>query len=366
MDRLRGFAIVLVLICHFYAHSDKSGAGFAIHFFGVNIQPILLQLGGVGVGIFFSLSAYLLTLHFIEGRYKNYSEYFLKRLRRIYPAFLGFLILYLLVYKTFGKNDYASDLVDPTFFVTCVLFIQPLLTFSDFNAIDVIPGTWSLYTEIYFYALLPVLIIILKKGRNRTNFFICLFLIALLYRHNFMSENNWALRANLFYYLDFFCAGMVIAYLKLENRIEYLKSTKPWLGWLIISLAITGNLPTIDSYLMMTVGIGILIVSAVSDSARNIKSFKFLSFFAKYSYGIFLNHIAIFWYISLPILNNLRIVNLYLRFLMGSVIALICSILFSWLSYNTIEKYFQNSSFNKLSLGISVLLATCLALGFSI
>ena len=308
----------------------------------------------------------MLTLHFIEGRYKNYSEYFLKRLRRIYPAFLGFLILYLLVYKTFGRNDYASDLVDPTFFVTCVLFIQPLLAFSDFNAIDVIPGTWSLYTEIYFYALLPVLIIILKKGRNRTNLFICLFLIALLYRHNFMSENNWALRANLFYYLDFFCAGMVIAYLKLENRIEYLKSTKPWLGWLIISLAITGNLPTIDSYLMMTVGIGILIVSAVSDSARNIKSFKFSSFFAKYSYGIFLNHIAIFWYISLPILNNLMIVNPYLRFLMGSVIALSCSILFSWLSYNTIEKYFQNSSVNKLSLGISVLLATCLALGFSI
>ena len=65
LDRLRGIAIILVMICHFFAHSDKSGSGFNLVILNYDLKQILLPLGGVGVGIFFQLSAYLLTLNIL-------------------------------------------------------------------------------------------------------------------------------------------------------------------------------------------------------------------------------------------------------------------------------------------------------------
>jgi peptidoglycan/LPS O-acetylase OafA/YrhL len=364
LDRLRGIAIVLVMACHFFAHSDKSGSGFNLVILNYDLKQILLPLGGVGVGIFFQLSAYLLTLNILEGKYPRLSNYFIKRFRRIYPAFLTFSIMYILFYKFSGKYDYASDISSFKYLITSILFLQPLLIFSQFNAVDVLPGTWSLYPEIYFYIFLPLIVMLLAKRFLRINLLTLIILLTLLFRFNFMNESNWAIRSSLLYYFDFFCVGTIIAYLKFEGKFEYLRFIKPVFGWFFIILSITGKLPTIDSYLLMNIGAGVLMVAAVSKKEQTKNEYWVLSKLAKYSYGLFLSHIFIFWYISVPLLNHMNINNSYHRFLIGSVIALATSLSLSWISYNTIEKYFQKCTKTKLFLGSLTLLIACLVTGF--
>ena len=325
LDRLRGIAIILVMICHFFAHSDKSGSGFNLVILNYDLKQILLPLGGVGVGIFFQLSAYLLTLNILEGKYPKLSNYFIKRFRRIYPAFLTFSIMYILFYKLSGKYDYASDISSFKYLTTSILFLQPLLIFSQYNSVDVLPGTWSLYPEIYFYIFLPLIVMLLAKRFLRINLLTLIILLTLLFRFNFMNESNWAIRSSLLYYFDFFCVGTIIAYLKFEGKFDYLRFIKPVFGWFLIILSITGKLPTIDSYLLMNIGAGVLMVAAVSKKEQAKNEYWVLSKLAKYSYGLFLSHIFIFWYISVPLLNHMNINNSYHRFLIGSVIALATS-----------------------------------------
>ena len=233
--------------------------------------------------------------------------------------------MYILFYKLSGKYDYASDISSFKYLTTSILFLQPLLIFSQYNSVDVLPGTWSLYPEIYFYIFLPLIVMLLAKRFLRINLLTLIILLTLLFRFNFMNESNWAIRSSLLYYFDFFCVGTIIAYLKFEGKFDYLRFIKPVFGWFLIILSITGKLPTIDSYLLMNIGAGVLMVAAVSKKEQAKNEYWVLSKLAKYSYGLFLSHIFIFWYISVPLLNHMNINNSYHRFLIGSVIALATS-----------------------------------------
>lgn len=103
----------------FCAHSDPSGMGWAIQLGSWDTNQTLLGLGSVGVGIFFQLSAFLLTFNLLQGKCGTFKNYIGKRFRRIYPAYLVFTLIYLLFYNALGKYDYAADLSDINFVLVC-------------------------------------------------------------------------------------------------------------------------------------------------------------------------------------------------------------------------------------------------------
>lgn len=187
-------------------------------------------------------------------------------------------------------------------------------------------------------------------------------MISVCYRYTMMSETNWAARMNLFYYLDFFVIGSLIAILYNEKRVPKLSQQ---FGWFIAFMSITPILPTFERFMLMNVGLGIILLARV-DALRTPKRHIFLEKFGKYSYGLFLSHIMIFWFISIPLLDKFKIDEPLIRFVIGSIFALCVSFGSSWLSYNTAEKYFQEAFFKKMSIGISVLLSTCLFLAVQI
>ena len=88
LDGVRGISICFVIICHYFAHAGTQGNGTKITFLSIDIQAALLQLGSVGVTFFFVLSAYLLTKNFLDQKYRNLTDYVLKRFYRIYPSFI--------------------------------------------------------------------------------------------------------------------------------------------------------------------------------------------------------------------------------------------------------------------------------------
>jgi peptidoglycan/LPS O-acetylase OafA/YrhL len=177
-----------------------------------------------------------------------------------------------------------------------------------------------------------------------------------------MSEINWAARMNLFYYLDFFVIGCLIALLFHEKKVPKLSQG---FGWVIALMSITPLLPSFERFMLMNVGLGMILLARVS-ATKAPKRRIVLELFGKYSYGLFLSHIMFFWFLSIPLLNKVNIENPLIRFITGSIFALCIAFASSWLSYNTAEKYFQNATFKKTSIGVSALLLTCIFLALQI
>ena len=120
LDGIRGLAVLIVVASHSEA-------------FGLRDQ------GGVGVWLFFSLSAFLLTLPFVADPARAYRlgplrHYFTRRLRRILPAY------YFVIVTTFLFED------------ANFLFLWKHLAFLRGDGI-----WWTIPQEMLFYAVLPVL-----------------------------------------------------------------------------------------------------------------------------------------------------------------------------------------------------------------
>lgn len=146
LDGLRALALLLVLA--FHARIEGFHGGF------------------FGVDVFFVLSGYLITRLLAEQHSAtgtiNVSAFYLRRLRRLYPALLLFLGVYLIAGPLAFPNrqDHARDaLVAATYLSD--------YGFAFWRIPWVIQHTWSLSVEEHFYLAWPVvLLMVLKLPRS--------------------------------------------------------------------------------------------------------------------------------------------------------------------------------------------------------
>jgi peptidoglycan/LPS O-acetylase OafA/YrhL len=106
-----------------------------------------------GVSIFFVLSGFLLGKYAENEDFftaKALSEYALKRILRIFPLYWLVLLATVFLRK---ETDFESFILN--FFLLHGLIDKPEMWY--------IESTWSLTTEIFFYALLPFLALIWRK-----------------------------------------------------------------------------------------------------------------------------------------------------------------------------------------------------------
>ncbi len=142
LDALRGIAALMVLVCH-VAILDPAALGPAAGF---------AAGGRVGVLVFFVLSGYLLYRPFVAGDW-NVRSYLVRRLLRIYPAYLVALVGVTLLSGSQAFLDHPAEFL---------LFAQnydPRL-FNGFLGVS-----WTLQLEMGFYLLLPG-IALLARGRE--------------------------------------------------------------------------------------------------------------------------------------------------------------------------------------------------------
>jgi peptidoglycan/LPS O-acetylase OafA/YrhL len=128
-------------------------------------------IGGIGrlaVFTFYIISGYLMTL-IIEKTYGTSKEgiyrYFQNRLLRIYPSYLTFLIVTIVIVSFFSRATLVSfdtNLSLPSTFENW--FMNLTLLGLDFSVTDrIIPPSWTLFVELFFYALIPILLRLNKK-----------------------------------------------------------------------------------------------------------------------------------------------------------------------------------------------------------
>jgi peptidoglycan/LPS O-acetylase OafA/YrhL len=191
LDGLRGIAILLVIGCHYEV--------FARLFWG------LPQYGWVGVDLFFVLSGFLITsvlLH-LRGQVTPFREFYTRRIRRIIPPYIAFLVLLYLVTAAFGdltlyktgtivKNLLFMQSVGDPLYTLRIMTSGGTLSLAHAHhlgpALTVPRGPvsigwgvlWSLSIEEYYYLLwAPVVLWMASRRVASTGGIICLVALAI-------------------------------------------------------------------------------------------------------------------------------------------------------------------------------------------
>jgi peptidoglycan/LPS O-acetylase OafA/YrhL len=158
---LRGFAALWVLLYHVWAMSG--GPALAVPGLSALKGATFLSLGWAGVDLFFCLSAFLLVLPFANWRYAGAAKpasgrYLMRRVLRIYPAYLFQLLVLMLAAALFGEGRLLS--------VSELLAHLLLWFYMGWNWFAPLVGAWfTLPIEFSFYLLLPFLAPLIDRRR---------------------------------------------------------------------------------------------------------------------------------------------------------------------------------------------------------
>ena len=318
LDGLRGFAALLV----FFAHAEKAGLSFFS-------TTVFTGAGKVGVYIFFSLSAFLLTNNF---RWKRYGEsplesipaFYLSRACRIFIPYYLVLGLGVLNYSVFKLPGFLW--LSPDKFIDHLFFIQAQGVF------------WSVAVEIYFYILLPFLLFFFGVSKNNLSFMTLLgssFLVLCWLEISPQSLES----LNVFFWLPIFIGGVA------AQRLVRITPKSQILSSLVVPLTLL-SLPTYLGYfveksqawalLKMPLFWGffcclLVTASAQSNGRWDLLHHRSMRVFGSISFGIYLLHGPI-----LSMIQN-RVgpdVNSSLKL----ALALGITLLSSWIFFKLIEE----------------------------
>jgi peptidoglycan/LPS O-acetylase OafA/YrhL len=204
LDLIRSIAILLVLVAHLGIEKQHTAG---------------LELGGIGVEIFFVLSGFLIGQIIVKTFSKSVSmdsilQFWIRRWFRTLPLY------YLVITLKFVFVDHS---LGPKIIVY-YLFLQNNLVGIDFMRV-----TWSLVIEEWFYLTLPVFLLIFfyKRELSAVSFtryitgFIITVILARLAFVLMTGRPYEALIGNFPFRLDSLMCGVLIAHLKLNYKHLY-------------------------------------------------------------------------------------------------------------------------------------------------
>ena len=209
---LRFFVAFTVITYHFGDGVTGAFGEFAHHF-----APRLMSF-------FFTLSGFVLTISYFEKPGFNIRQFYVARLARVAPLY--FLALALTIPFSYGEDIHTlTGLTLSATFLQC--WVHPYnISFND--------PAWSVSVEIFFYAIFPLLIYVIRK-RNLTPKSVLLIglgvyfvtqaaLIAFVNSPVFEPFPSWSYSLVYFFPLPHFCsfllgigAGMI--YLRNRDRV---------------------------------------------------------------------------------------------------------------------------------------------------
>ena len=221
---LRGFAALWVLAYHAWVTAGPRELTFSLPGGGTIEYHPIFGVGWAGVQIFFTLSAFLLTLPFAEtavsGQTQHFSKriFFSKRLIRVFPAYyLQLLVLIFLAVFTDSLSQFQSR--EALYFLTMNFMPEPL-GFGDLTEINGV--WWTLPIELSFYLLVPWIAPFAMR-KHRWVFFCGCILIMIIWRYGVVTLAAPDTKALWFSQLpgsrDSFAIGMLTALIFVRYRV---------------------------------------------------------------------------------------------------------------------------------------------------
>jgi len=154
LEGVRGLAVLLVFCVHYdslFGHYLPPGSAARA------LSQALGTIGNVGVDLFFVLSGYLLY-GALRRRASGYGRFLWRRVERLYPTFLTTLALYLILGAKLAESPMQSSiyLAQNVALLPGIFPIRPIIGVA-----------WSLSYEMFFYLVVPFVVLVLRGRSER-------------------------------------------------------------------------------------------------------------------------------------------------------------------------------------------------------
>ena len=151
IDGLRAVAVLSVVIFHFF--------------------PSITPNGFLGVDIFFVISGFLITLQLINLKNRSFlkilRQFYIRRIKRLFPALFAFLTLTFICVSYFLLNydllKFKESLFSSYTFWANIYFWRDGGYFGGNNLLKPLLHIWSLSLEEQFYIIFPIILIFFLK-----------------------------------------------------------------------------------------------------------------------------------------------------------------------------------------------------------
>lgn len=171
MDGLRGLAVLLVFLIHYFSVFVHASAENGLPRI---LYKSILSIGAVGVDIFFVISGFLIY----GGLLRKDTEYFTflkRRVRRIYPTYIAVFLIYVAISALFREESkIPADPLKAIIFLAQSFFLLPGMLYI----VPLIVVAWTLSYEFFFYLTVPFFTKALHQWRVGRR--VRLFMIAML------------------------------------------------------------------------------------------------------------------------------------------------------------------------------------------
>ncbi|MHB8205875.1 acyltransferase family protein, partial [Mucilaginibacter sp.] len=320
IDLLRGIAILLVIVCHV----SQSQIGLSPR------NRAFLNFGRIGVQLFFFLSAYTLCLS-MDSRKERYfiRNFYIRRYFRIAPLYYLGILIYFLVGMAPFLNQYIALSNSKSDILYNFLLIHGVIQSAN-NTI--VPGGWSIGTEVLFYLMFPLLFLFYKKLNFK---FIYIYpvlglLIATLFSHIMYSFDesayNYFYYYNIFNQLQVFLIGMSCYFLQKKNLILFspLKSGLIFIILFALSFVVSFKLENNISLFVFLAGLSFLFLFIFVKKIN--LTFKAVQKIGELSYSIYIFHFLFAYPLVIQLVHfaNSKI-NSYILFIICIIIVVVLS-----------------------------------------
>ncbi len=168
LDGIRGIAILLVMVFHFWVFGIATGTRL-----WERVYASAAGMGWVGVDLFFVLSGFLITgiLYDSRGRQHYFQVFYGRRTVRIFPLYYASLALFFWIIPFLLVRLHHSQFSETYNSPTAKLFAWTYLLnwyegLRGFNAVSLpLQHFWSLAVEEQFYLVWPILVLTLARRR---------------------------------------------------------------------------------------------------------------------------------------------------------------------------------------------------------
>ncbi|MFT4095451.1 MAG: acyltransferase [Niabella sp.] len=356
LDGLRFIAIFFVVVHHFFTFRNYYDTT-------VVAIPVTGIIGYYGIQFFFAGSGFLITYLLLAEKIKfgkiSIRNFYLRRILRIWPAYYVLIIIALVLLphiSFFNIPVVTRGYYDADYRVANLLYFSFLPHFAGiyYPTGPYIHHTYTIGMEEQFYFLWGLLFLFFFN-KIKVIFQVILVAIPCLYAINdlFITDNgNWALHKYLvlvdtlkYFRFPTFALGALWALAYFNERKWTKIFNKKWIQLLIyvliiFSCAFDVRIPFVrDEYISLLMLCLLSCAMAGKESLVNYER-PWLRFLGKISYGIYLFHI-------LAIVVSVKVVSAFttnIASVPAVMLLIICtlglSVLFGWLSYISIEKFF--------------------------
>lgn len=342
LDGLRAFAILLVIIWHY--------------FLGQTTQETLpqyvwlgLSWSWSGVDMFFVLSGFLIgrILLFYKSSPNYFKTFYARRFFRIFPPYYILLGGYILFHAIGWAAQFPVLSYGGIPYYAYALYIQNFFMADGFGA-NWLAVTWSLAVEEQFYLLFPLLIYYLPKEKL-PKIFLTGILLAPIIRAVLGSPQAYVLLPAR---MDALLVGALIAYYYQNGSIsKWIAPHKRTLSLitmlvfgLMLSLAFEGSGKTTGGILnhsLYALLYGLIIINILVQQGgafMRVLANPVLCFIGKISYSVYLFHQVILLLLTKLVLSKDVPTIERSNDILVTLLAIACTIAFASLLHFTVEK----------------------------